>query len=105
QDLREGVRSCRAVAHGELHSVDALEHLRKCDSGVPGRKDAAVSSRLSLTDAGQFRPADRAASLRRGSPVLQRDFLGVLDLPLSAALHAVSFHKAPFLTLRIPIPE
>src|SRR6266850_6749382 len=60
--------------------------------------------RLALTDTGQLRPADRAASLRSGPPILQRHLLGVLDLPLGPALHAVSFHKAPLLTLRIPIP-
>ena len=105
QDLGKRIRGHHAIADGQLHSINAQEHVGKKATAAPLRKDAAAGVRLSLTDAGQFRPADGAASLSSGPPVLQRYFLGVLDLPLRPALHAVSFHKAPFLTLRIPIPE
>jgi hypothetical protein len=50
---------------------------------------------LGFADFEHLGAAGRASTRSRGSLVLHGDRLGILDLPLGPALHAVCFHSAP----------
>jgi len=71
------------------------EGLNKPDAGISSPINLSAMRDLALTDSEHFGTACWTRSLSRRSTVLHGYALGVLHLPLSAALYTISLHLSP----------